>query len=138
MKVRAALTALGAIAAMTAAPVAAQNLTGTWELESQTQRGTQNITLTLVQDGSELAGSVTLTFGGRRGGGGGGGGGGPETFDIENGTVDGNSFSFASTITFGDNSVTLSYSGTYEGDAMEGTIEGGRGGGRPFTGERGG
>ncbi len=137
MKVRAALTALVAIAAMAAAPVAAQNLTGTWQLESQTQRGTRNITLTLVQDGSELTGSVTQTFGGRRGGGG-GGGGGARTMDVENGTVDGDSFSFTYTITFGDNSVALSYSGTYEGDAMEGTIEGGRGGGRPFTGERGG
>ena len=134
MKVGAALTLI-AIAAMAAAPVAAQNLTGTWNLESQTQRGTQNIALTLVQDGSEMTGSVTMTLGGRRGG---GGGGGPQTFDIEDGTVDGNSFSFAFTITFGDNSVTLSYSGTYEGDAMEGTIEGGRGGGRPFSGERGG
>ena len=132
IKVRAALTALIAIAGIAAAPVAAQNLTGTWELESQTQRGTQNITLTLVQDGSELTGSVTQAFGGR------GGGGGARTMDIENGTVDGGSFSFTYAITFGDNSVTLSYSGTSEGDAMEGTIEGGRGGGRPFTGERGG
>ncbi len=28
--------------------------------------------------------------------------------------------------------------GTFEGNTIEGTIEGGRGGGRPFTGMRGG
>ena len=138
MKYRAFLTALLAIAAMSAAPAAAQNLTGTWQLSFEGRRGPQTSTLALVQSGSSLTGTVTQSFGGRRGGGGGGGGGDSQTLDIEDGTVDGDSFSFSYTITFGDNSIALSYSGTFDGDAMEGTIQGGRGGGRPFTGERGG
>ena len=124
------------LVALSVAPVAAQDLTGSWEISSETQRGAQNMTLELVQDGSALTGTVTLTMGGRRGGG--GGGGGERTIEIADGMVDGASFSFNMTITFGDRSINQSYSGTFEGDSMEGTIEGGRGGGRPFTGARGG
>lgn len=134
MNVRVTLFAVAAVAALTSVPAAAQGLTGTWQLTSQTQRGPQNTTITLVQDGSELTGTATFSFGGRRGGGGGGG----QTIDLSNGSVDGNAFSFDLVLDFGGNSVTLSYSGTFEGDSMEGTIEGGRGGGRPFSGERGG
>ena len=65
----AALAVAGSFALWTA-PASGQDLTGTWNVQSQTQRGTQNITLELVQDGSDLAGSVVMSFGGRRGGGG--------------------------------------------------------------------
>lgn len=136
MKYRVLLTAALTVLGLSAVPIAAQDLTGRWEISSETQRGTQNMTLELEQDGSALTGTVTLTLGGRRGGG--GGGGGARTIEISDGMVDGASFSFTMTLSFGDRSITQSYSGTFEGDAMKGTIEGGRGGGRPFTGERGG
>ncbi len=140
MKYRTVLTALVAAAALSAGPVAAQSLTGTWELSQETQRGPRTSTLALVQDGTTLTGTLTLTLGGRRGG---GGGGGPREFEIEDGLVEGNSFSFTMTLSFGDNSFTQEYSGTFDGDSMEGEIAGGgrRGGGggpRPFTGKRGG
>ncbi|HIF22557.1 MAG TPA: hypothetical protein EYQ27_11780 [Gemmatimonadetes bacterium] len=139
MNRRTIVAAIVAAAALSAAPVAAQNLTGTWELSQETQRGARTSTLTLVQDGSGLTGTLTLTLGGRRGGG--GGGGGAMEVSVDDGMVDGNSFSFSVTLTFGDNSITQSYSGTFDGDSMEGGIEGGgrRGGGggpRPFTGKR--
>ncbi len=118
-----------------AAPASAQTLSGTWEIESQGRRGAQTMTLSLVQDGAELTGTVTLAMGGRRGGG--GGGAGAREIVIEDGSVEGNAFGFAITLEFAGNSVTQSFSGTFEGDSMEGTIEGGRGGGRPFTGRRG-
>ena len=141
MNYRTVGAALVAVAALSAAPVAAQNLTGTWELSQETQRGPRTSTLALVQDGTTLTGTLTLTLGGRRGGGGGGGGGGPREFEIEDGTVEGNSFSFTMALSFGDNSFTQEYSGTFDGDSMEGEIAGGgrRGGGgpRPFTGKRG-
>lgn len=136
MKVRVMGAVLVAIAASSSAPASAQNLTGTWNIESETQRGTQNITLTLAQDGTELTGTVTMSFGGRRGGG--GGGAGAQEIAIEDGTVEGQAFSFTYSFSFGGNSITFEMSGTYEGNLMEGTIEGGRGGGRPFSGERGG
>ena len=143
MKYRTVLGALVVAAALSAAPVTAQSLTGTWELSQETQRGPRTSTLALVQDGTSLTGTLTLTMGGRRGGGGGGGGGGPREFEIEDGMVEGNSFSFTMTMTFGDNSLSPKYSGTFDGDSMEGEIAGGgrRGGGggpRPFTGKRGG
>jgi len=128
--------ALLTFAVFSAAPVAGQDLTGTWEISAQTQRGARNMTLMLVQDGGALTGTVTLTMGGRRGGG--GGGGGEQTIDIADGEVDGSSFSFAMTITRGENSFTQAFKGTFEEDTMEGTLEGGRGGGQPFTGQRGG
>ena len=138
MNRRTIVTALVAAAALTAAPLAAQSLTGTWELSQQTQRGQRTSTLALVQDGGELTGTLTMTLGGRRGG----GGGGPMEIEIEDGMVDGDRFSFKMTLSFGDNSFTQEYSGTFDGDSMEGEITGGgrRGGGgaRQFTGKRGG
>jgi len=146
MNHRAILTALVAAAALTAAPVSAQNISGTWQITSEGRRGPQTQTLTLLVEGSTLTGSMTFTGGGRRGGG--GGGGQPQAIEISDGTVDGNSFSFSIVRTRGGDSVTLTYSGTFEGDTLEGAREGGgrRGGGggggggtpRPFTGTRGG
>ena len=118
------------IAVMTS-PAAAQDLTGTWELSAQGGRGgPQTMTLVLAQDGEEVTGTLTRTFGGRSGG------GGAIDSDVENGTVDGNNFSFQVTLSFGGNSFTQSFSGTIDSDSMEGMIEGGRGQGRPFSGER--
>ena len=134
MKHSALITALLAAAALTAAPASAQTLTGTWELTSETGRGTRTQMLTLVVEGSMLTGTVTFTGGGRRGGG--GGGGGPQAIEISDGTIDGNSFTFTVTRNFGGNSFSQVYSGTIDGDTIGGTIEGGRGGGRPFTGTR--
>lgn len=132
---RALLTALITAAALSATPASAQNLSGTWQISSETQRGTQNQTLTLTQDGSALTGTISFSFGGRRGG---GGGGGPQSIEVEDGMVEGSSFSFTMTLSFQGNSFAQEYSGTVDGDTIEGTIQGGRGGGRPFTGTRGG
>ena len=131
MKHSALLTALLTTAVLTTAPapVSAQSLAGTWEITSETGRGTRTSTLTLAVDGMTLTGTLTFTGGGRRGG---GGGGGPQSIEISDGTIDENAFTFTVTRTFGDNSFAQVYSGTFEGN----TIEGGRGGGRPFTGKR--
>jgi len=132
MKTKLAALALAGTLAVWSAPVAAQTLTGTWQITSEGRRGAQTITIELVQNGSALTGTATFTGGGRRGGGGGGG----QEVAVTNGTVDGSSFSFDLVLEFGGNAVTLSYSGTYEGDSMEGTRSGARGGGQPFTGKR--
>jgi len=137
MNHRTLFAAVLTLAALAAAPVAAQDLSGSWEISTEGRRGPQTMMLELVQDGAELTGTITLTLGGRRGGGGGGGGGGTETFEITDGTTEGDHFSFDLTLTFGDNSFEQTFSGTFEGDSMEGTIEGGRGE-RPFTAQRGG
>jgi hypothetical protein len=126
------LAALLGLTAFTVTPIAAQDLSGSWELTAEGGRGgQQTMTLALTQDGAELTGTITLAVGRR-------GGGGPQTLEVSDGMVDGSSFSFGVTLNFGGNSITQTYSGTVDGDSMEGTIEGGRGGGRPFTGARGG
>jgi len=143
MKHSALLTALltTAVLAMAAAPASAQGLAGMWELSRETGRGTRTSMLMLTVDGSTLTGTETRTGGGRGGGGGGGagggGGGGPQVTEISDGSIDGNSFTFTITRTFGDNSFSQVYSGTVDGMTIAGTVDSGRGGGgQPFTGKR--
>jgi hypothetical protein len=132
MKLRALLTLVLAGAAIHAAPASAQNLTGTWQITSEGRRGSVTRTLVLMQDGNTLTG--TMSFGG---GGGPRGGGGPPDVEISDGTVDGVQFHFTVTLEFGGRGpFEQVYSGHYEGDFMEGTIEGGRGGSQPFMGTR--
>ena len=136
MKLRVVLTLLLAAAAFTAAPASAQNLTGTWQVTTEGRRGPQTQTLVLRQDANTVTGTITGGRGGGRGGAG-GGGGTPQPTAISGGTVTGASFTFTVTREFGGNSISQTYSGTYEGDMMQGNIEGGRGGAQPFTGTRG-
>ena len=120
------------LSAALASPVAAQDLTGTWEISTQGGRGgPQTSTLVLAQDGETLTGTLTVSLGGR-----GGRGGGPQELEVSNGTMDGNSFSFIVTLSFQGNSFDLNYSGTVDGDEMSGTRGGPRGGGQPFTGQK--
>jgi hypothetical protein len=135
MKLRIMLATLLAAAAFSAAPVSAQNMTGTWQITSEGRRGSVTQTLTLRQDGSALTGTISFAGGGRRGG----GGGEPQAIAISNGTVEGASFRFTVAIELpgGRGSFEQVFSGTYEGDFMEGNIEGGRGGAQPFMGTRG-
>lgn len=137
MKKKLTLLAAAFVLVAWAAPAAAQDLTGTWAVEAQGRRGPQTMTFELVQDGSSLTGKVTMTMGGRRGGGG-GGGAGAQTLEIEEGSVEGSDFSLRYTLSFNGNSIPFNISGSVDGDEMSGTIDGGRGGGRPFTGTRGG
>lgn len=136
--------AVGSVLSLEASPLSAQTLTGTWEIAAEGRRGPQTMALELVQEGNVLTGTLTMTMGGPRGGGGGGGGGGPagrggsRTVELTDGTVDGKAFSFTITLEMGGNSISQIYSGTFEADEMRGTVEGGRGGGREFTGSRGG
>jgi len=133
MNGRILVVALAVAAFAPAASLDAQSLTGTWSVSSETPRGAQTMTLVLEHDGAELTGTVAFSMGGRRGGGRGG-----QPLAIQSGRVEGNAFSFSITLSFNGNEVTQEFSGTFEGDTMDGTIQGGRGGGRPFRGERGG
>ncbi len=138
MKHSALLTGLltAAVLALAPAPATAQSVAGMWEITSETGRGTRTATLNLAVEGMTLTGTVSSTGGGR-GGGGGGGGGGPQAIESSDGSIDGNSFTFTLTRTFGDNTFSQVYTGTVDGATIMGTIDSGRGGGgRPFTGKR--
>ncbi len=130
LAVAAALT----FAALAAAPAQAQTLSGTWTITSAGRGGPVDRMLVLAQEASTLTGTITLPAFGRRGG---GGGGAPQAVAISEGSVNGNAFSFAMTVDVQGNTFTQRFSGTFEGDALQGQIEGGRGGAQPFTGRRG-
>ena len=137
MRMPAALVAFLAASVLGAAPASAQNITGTWQISAEGRGGgTMTLTVELEQNGSELTGSID--FSGRGGPRGGGGRGLPDVVEISNGTVDGASFSFTVAIEGGGRgSFAQTFTGQYESDFMEGTIQGGRGGSRPFMGTRG-
>jgi hypothetical protein len=118
------------------APAHAQSLTGTWTVTTEGRGGQINRTLVLTQDGSALRGTMTFAFAGGRGGGAGGAAGGGQNLSISEGSVEGSSFRFTLTVDVQGTTITQRYSGTFEGDTMQGQIEGGRGGSQPFTGRR--
>ncbi|MGD2217190.1 MAG: amidohydrolase family protein, partial [Gemmatimonadales bacterium] len=88
------------------------DLTGTWTLTVESPRGTQESTaeLTMAEDGT-LSGSVA----GQRAEG-----------SVTEGWVSGNSFSFTVAMSMGGRSMEAVYSGTLEGDEMEGNVSMGR------------
>jgi len=121
---RAPVFAALAAAVTFAAPAVAQsapNLTGTWEITSQGPRGERTQTFTLRQDGAALTGSTQMR---------------QNTVEIKDGKIDGNSFTFTVEFGMGERTFSQTYKGTVTGDAMEGTISGGRGGDTPFKGAR--
>jgi hypothetical protein len=130
------LLVLSAVWALAAAPADAQGLTGTWTITSEGRAGPVTRTLVLTQSGNTLTGTITLPAFGRGGGAGGAAGGLPQTVPIAEGSVNGNAFSFTTTVEFQGNSFTQRFSGTFQGNSMQGQIEGGRGGAQPFTGTR--
>ncbi len=90
----------------------AVDLSGTWTLTSESPRGTQESTaeLAMAEDGT-LSGSVR----GQRG-----------TGSVTEGWVSGDRFSFTVAMTVGDRSTEAVYTGTVEGDEMEGNVSFGR------------
>ena len=119
------VSALAAMAAAVAfaAPVVAQsapNVTGTWEITSESPRGTRTQTFTFTQDGAKLTGSTQMR---------------DNTVEIKDGKVDGNQITFTVEFGMGDRTFSQTYKATVTGDAMEGTITTPRGE-TPFKGAR--
>lgn len=88
------------------------DVTGKWAGAAGAGKGAPQ-TFNLKQDGSALTGTVE------------GGRGGP--LEISNGKVEGDKVSFEVVREFNGNSITLKYSGTVSGNAMQLTVETGRG-----------
>ena len=112
--------------------VAAQDVdvTGDWEITSESPRGSQVIPITFAQEGTTVTGSAVMRQG---------------PVEIQDGKVEGNTFTFKVVMSFGERSMEQVYAATVDGDTMEGTITmvggmgGGRGGNRgprPFTAKR--
>lgn len=96
------------IKAKKAAKKATVDVTGTWEMVVSTQMGEMTSTLTLKQEGEDVTGSFKSDMG---------------EGEIKDGTISGNSISFTVTLSIMGQDRDLTYSGTVEGDSMEGTLD---------------
>ena len=110
----------GATPSATAAGAAA-DLSGTWTLSVELAGRPQTATLTLQQQGERLTGTLQSPQG---------------SSEISNGSAgaDG-SFRFTSVLSFGTQTIELTYAGTVSGNQMSGTVTTPRGA-LPFTGTR--
>ncbi len=81
------------------------DVSGTWEVTTESQRGTDEARLTLTQEGSSVEGTYSSHLGDR---------------DIQDGRVSGDEISFTIVAEFGDRRVTLEFTGTVEGDEVSG------------------
>jgi len=132
--------AVAAVAALTtlawAAPSAAQDVSGTWEIAytMETPRGSMDRTVVvqLQQDGMDLTGSAEMAAMGRPGG----GGGGTRTVEITDGMVAGDEVVFTIVLGGGQRTFELMFAGQVDGDTMEGTVTSPMGGDSAFTGTR--
>ncbi|MFC1502257.1 amidohydrolase family protein, partial [bacterium] len=84
------------------------NVTGTWNATITTPEGDQSATLTFSQSGSELSGEMSSELG---------------TAAIYDGIVSGNTISFSVKLPLGEEPLEVVFSGTVEGDTIEGTID---------------
>ena len=110
-------------AALGASSLASANdIVGTWTINSEGRRGPQESTLVVrAYEGKALAG----TFTGPRG----------NNLEIAEIKTDGNSFFFKTEMSTRMGDFTLNYSGKISGDSMDGSIETPMGS-RTFTGQR--
>jgi hypothetical protein len=92
---------------------------GTWNVAVKTPMGDQDVTLVLQTEGSTLTGTMSNGSG---------------TVPIEDGKVDGNKVSWRARISV-PLPLTVTCSGTVEGDAISGTADTSFGG-SPFSGRR--
>lgn len=106
-----------------AAPARGQetvDVTGEWEITTETPRGTQTRTITFEQHGDSLSGTMETRMG---------------TTPIHEGSVNGNEISFTMVFTRGDQSMEMRYTATVEGHEMSGRFVTPRGE-RPWTAKR--
>ena len=105
------------------------DLTGDWEMTTESPRGERTQTIHIEQDGETL--TVTMTGGmGRRGG---QGGGGEITAE---GMIQGNKVEWSFTRNTPRGEFTTKYTGTVEGDTMSGQVDRGQRGTAPWSAKR--
>ena len=118
--IRKLLVAAVALGAVVAAYAADTNVTGTWNMTTETQRGTRNASMVLTQSGE----NVTGTYKGQRG-------------DLPiSGTIKGNALNLSYKLEIQGNELEVKYVGTVSGDSMSGTVAMGQAGEGKFTGKK--
>ena len=105
------------------------DLTGDWEMTTESPRGPRTQTIHIEQDGEKL--TVTIQGGvGRRGG---QGGGGEITAE---GRIQGNKVEWSFTRNTPRGDFTTKYAGAVEGDTMSGEVDRGERGTAPWSAKR--
>jgi hypothetical protein len=110
--------------------VMAADIDGKWNSERKMERDGQSFTIKQTYDfktsGNKLTGSMTMQFGDME----------PRSMEISDGKVEGNKFSFATTMRTPNGDFKMTYEGTVEGGTIKGTISREGGEPRPFEAKR--
>lgn len=102
------------------------DLTGDWEMTTETPRGPRTQAIHIEQDGEKL--TVTLQGGFR---------GGQESGEIKaEGTIQGDKVEWSFTRSTPRGDFTIKYTGTVEGDSMKGEVDRGERGSSSWTAKR--
>jgi len=111
--------------------LSAQNvdITGDWEMKTESPRGERTLTIHFEQDGEKL--TVTM-----QGGMGRGGDQGSEGEITAEGTIQGNKVEWSFTRNSPRGDFTIKYTGTVEGDTMSGEVDRGGRGTAPWSANR--
>ncbi len=119
MKKLALLAAVVMVLAIVAVPTFAADVTGNWVSKMETPRGTMERTFVLKQDGDKLTGKIVTQRGEQ---------------EIKEGKVDGDNIEFKTEMRMGGGDpVTVTYKAKVSGDKMEGSMQMGDRGERPFS-----
>lgn len=114
------LAVLAAAAFAAPAALAAQDVSGAWELSWETPRGAQTVTVTFKQDGMAVTGTAQMRMG---------------EVPVKNGMYHGDQLTFVLEFGMGERTFSQTFAATVKGDTMEGKITTPRGE-NPFTGKR--
>jgi len=108
----------------------AAGIDGKWISERKMERDGNTMTIKqtfdLKSDGSKITGSLTMAFGDME----------PRTVDIKDGKLDGNKFSFSTTMSTPNGEFKTVYEGTIEGSSLKGTATREGGQARPFEAKK--
>ena len=103
---------------------------GKWVSQRKMERDGQAFTITqtfdLKAEGGKLAGNVVMVFGDME----------PRTIELKDGKIDGNKFSFSTTMSTPNGEFKSVYEGTVDGDTLKGTAAREGGQSRPFEAKR--
>jgi hypothetical protein len=100
---------------------AGASVAGVWDLTVNAPQGAQQVSMTVTQDGSTFAGSMTSEMG---------------TAEFSGGTITGQHLAWSMALAMGGQTMTLNYSADVDGTRMTGTVSVGDFGTFPFTGEK--
>ena len=121
---------LAASALLLAASALAGPIDGKWVSERKMERDGQSFTIVqtfeLKAEGDKLTGKFSMKFGEME----------PPPGDIKDGKIDGNKFSFTTTMSTPNGDMKMVYSGTVDGTVIKGTAEREGGQARPFEAKK--